>query len=118
MKEKMIRDLLCAMFFFSSVGIHAETIELICKNEQGGEMEPLKIDIEKRNAQWNKTTGYRLVGNVEKFLTIKTNDALYEGGWTMIIDRSNGEFFIAAATTLYGKVWGYTNKGTCSIKKF
>ena len=118
MMKKMIRVLLSFLLIYSSGGLYAGPIELFCKNEQGKDMEPLIIDIEKMVAYYPKSPKHPIVGNVEKFITIKSNDVGYEGGWTMIIDRNTGDYFQATATTLYGKVWGYTFKGTCNRKIF
>ena len=118
MTKKLITGFLYVLFAFGSFGVYAAPFELLCKYEQSGDVVSLKIDIEKMVAYFPKSHIHTIVGNVEKFIKIKSNDVDYEGGWTMIIDRNTGDFFSATTTTLYGKVWGYTHKGTCNRKMF
>ena len=115
-------SILCAtIFLLSSFSAKAEKIIMICKFNDGGEMMPFNIDLTTKKFLWGDLdTGWKVVGKMDRFFTIKSPDSdTTVGGVYMVIDRFSGEF---SQTTISindsNKIVGVAGKGICNTKKF
>jgi hypothetical protein len=107
------------LFFWVSAS-QAEQVKLSCKFDGGADLLPITIDLQTKKVYWTIYTGIRVVGDNEKFLTIKSPDNEKSiGGMYMVIDRFNGEFVqTVVKLNSAGKLYGTSAKGICNRKIF
>ena len=121
----MSKNIYKTLFFLTaillSMAVQAEKMTMICKFDNGSEMMPFNIDLNTKKLLWGDLdTGWKLVGKIERYLTIKSpDDDKTVGGVYMVIDRYSGDF---SQTTLSvidsNRILGVAGKGVCSTKKF
>jgi hypothetical protein len=110
---------------FLSLTARAEKIILICKYDSGSEMMPFNIDLNSKIVIWGNVIykpgeEWRLVGNNDRFLTMKSPDTdTTVGGINIVVDRFSGNFVLSSVilTISENKLDGHTGKGICNTKK-
>jgi hypothetical protein len=108
-----------------SITARAEKITMICKYDSGSEMLPFNIDLKTKIVIWGNVIPksgeeWRLVGNNDRFLTIKSPDTdTTVGGIYIVVDRFSGNFVLSSVILRISenKLDGQTDKGICNTKK-
>jgi hypothetical protein len=104
---------------------NTEKITLICKYDSGPEMMPFNIDLNTKIVIWGNVITkpgeeWRLVGNNDRFLTIKSPDTKNtRGGIVVVVDRFSGKFGISHVLVGHeDTISTKSGEGTCNRKQF
>lgn len=120
--RKIIKLMISGLIILCSTWVSAEKITLICRYDNGTELQPFVIDFVSKKVVWgNIDAGWKLVGELDRFMTMKSPDVETSvGGMYIVVDRFSGDFVLsyASASKVGNKIEGRTDKGSCNRKQF
>ena len=104
---------------------NTEKITLICKYDGGAELMPFNIDLKTKIVIWGNVINkpgeeWILVGNIDRFLTMKSPETKdTRGGTVVVVDRFSGDFGLSHVTVGQdNRIFTNSGKGTCNRKMF